>query len=100
MQEELKDSINVAGKTVSIIRDRQGFYFVAGSKFKNVYVFQHTSDGLSLVASFSVHPKGLTNPEFNQRPPHIQLLSGKDKPLLLTRGGVVTPSAQTQGGTK
>lgn len=100
MYEELQDSVNVSGKTVSIIRDRQGFYFVTGPKFKNVYVFQHTAEGLGLSGSFKVSETGLTSPEFNQRPPHIQLLSGKDKPLLLTRGGVYTPPAPPQGGAK
>ena len=98
MQEELQDSVNVAGKTISVIRDRQGFYYVAGPKFKKVYVFQHTTDGLGLAKSFIVHETGLTNPEFNQRPPYVQLLNGRDKPLLLTRSGVTTPPAAPAKG--
>ena len=102
MQEELQDSVNGAGKSVSVIRDRQGFYFVTGPKFKNVYVFQHAAEGLALVSSFNVHPTGLANPEFNQRPPHIQLLNGRDKTVLLTRSGVFTPPtpAPAPGGGK
>lgn len=100
LYEELKDSVDVAGKTISVIRDRQGFYFVTGPKFKKVYVFQHTTDGLGLATSFFVHETGLTNPEFNQRPPNVQLLNGRDKAVLLSRGGIVQAPAAPQGGGK
>lgn len=99
MYEELKDSVNVAGRTLSIIRDRQGFYYVTGPKFKKVYVFQHTADGLGLSTSFEVQPAGLANPEFEQRPPNIRLRSGRDS-WLLTRYGVTTPPPPATGGAK
>ena len=97
--EELQDSIKVEGKTIRIIRDNQGYYFITGPRFKNVYVFEHKSAGLSQAAKISVSESGMASPGFNQRPPYIQLINGREKPVLLTRGGVYTPPQQT-GGTK
>jgi hypothetical protein len=38
-----------------------------------------------------VSQDGLGSPGFNQRPPHIQLINGREKPVLLTRSGITTP---------
>lgn len=94
---EFQDSLKVDGRTIRIIRDRQGYYFVTGPRFKNVYVFEHAEAGLSQVNKILVKEAGLSNPAFNKRPPHIQLLNGNDKPILLTRKGVEMPA---QGGAK
>lgn len=94
---EFQDSLKVEGKTIRIIRDRQGYYFVTGPKFKNVYVFEHAEAGLVQVNKILVNEAGLGNPALNQRPPHIQLLNGREKPILLTRKGV---QVQEQGGSK
>jgi len=92
--EELQDSLKVSGKTFRVIRDQEGYYFISGPQFKNVYVFEHSAAGLSQVAKIKVSQQGLVNPAFNKRPPHIQLLSGREKPLYLNRYGIQTPAEQ------
>ena len=85
---EFQDSSKVSGKTFRIIRDREGYYYITGPGFKNVYVFEHKAKGLTQSAKILVHDTGLKNPAFNSRPPYIQLLNGKDKPVMLTKDGV------------
>jgi len=85
---EMKDSTNVSGKTIRIIRDGRGFYFITAPKFKNVYVFSHADGGLVVEKTIEVSKDGLSSPAFNQRTPYVQLINGKDKPILLTRDGI------------
>jgi hypothetical protein len=81
-------------KTIRIIRDKAGFYFVTGPRFKNVYVFQHGDGSLSLSNTISISPdKPMSDPKFNQRNTYIELLNGGAK-IQLTKGGV------QQGGGK
>jgi hypothetical protein len=96
---EFQDSMKVSGKTFRIIRDQEGYFFITGPQFKNVYVFEHKPAGLAQSAKIPVSEKGLGSPAFNRRPPYIQLLNGRDKPLLLTRSGIQTPDDQ-KGGSK
>lgn len=94
---EFQDSAKVSGKTFRIIRDREGYYYVTGPQFKHVYVFEHRPAGLSQSAKILVNESGLRSPAFNNRPPHVQLLNGRDKPILLTKSGVVE---QEKGASK
>lgn len=81
-------------KTIRIIRDKAGFYFVTGPNFKNVYVFQHGDGSLSLSNTISISPETpMSDPKFNQRNTYIELLNGSAK-IQLTKGGV------QQGGGK
>jgi len=96
---EFQDSMKVSGKTFRIIRDREGYYYITGPQFKNVYVFEHTSKGLSQAAKFLVNEGGLKSPAFNNRPPYVQLLNGRDKPVSLNRYGIQADSDQ-KGATK
>ncbi len=95
---EFQDSSKVNGKTFRIIRDREGYYYVTGPGFKNVYVFEHKAKGLTQSAKIMVNETGLKSPAFNNRPPYIQLLNGRDKPVLLTKDGVQAPDEK--GGSK
>lgn len=81
-------------KMVRIIRDRAGFFYVTGPKFKNVYVFGQGEGSLSLSNTISISPeKPMDDPKFNQRDSYIELINGSGK-LHLTKGGV------QQGGGK
>ncbi len=86
--EETGDSIHVADRTFRVIRDGEGYYFITGKNFKNVYVFSSAEGALTLRTKIPVSEQGMESPAFNLRPPHVQLLNGKDKPKMLTKDGV------------
>lgn len=91
---ETADSVHVSGIELRIIRDAAGYYYITAPKFKNVYVFASDEGRLKMAAKILISEAGIAAPAFNQRPPYIQLLNGKEKPLLLSRGGI------QQGGQK
>jgi hypothetical protein len=85
--EEFKDSTNYIGKEIRIIRDKSGFYFIAGKDFKNVYVFKTIESGMALENKIVLsEQKGLVNPAFNQKAPNIELLDTPNKYLLNSKG--------------
>lgn len=92
--DETADSVHVSGIELRIIRDASGYYYITAPKFKNVYVFASDEGRLKLATKILISETGIAAPAFNQRPPYIQLLNGKEKPLLLSRGGI------QQGGQK
>jgi len=85
---ETQDSVNVSKHTLHIIRDIRGYYFITGAKFKNVYVFEQAEGGLKLASKILIKEQGLNDPAFNQKSPYIQLLSEKNKPVLLSKDGI------------
>ena len=85
---ETKDTTNVDGRTINIIRDARGFYFLTGPNFKNVYVFCQSDGGLRLEKKIGVSKEGLSAPAFNQRVPYIELVNGNEKPIMLTEDGI------------
>ncbi len=86
--EETGDSVHVADRTFRVIRDGEGYYFITGKNFKNVYVFGTAEGALTLHSKIVVSEKGLESPAFNLRPPYVQLLNGKEKAKMLTKDGV------------
>jgi hypothetical protein len=88
MYAETKDSVNVGDRSIRIIRGTEGFYYITGPKFKNVYVFGQGDGGLVLEKSIPVSKDGLASPAFNQRAPYVELINGNDKPILLTKDGI------------
>ncbi len=84
--EEFADSTNFAGKEIRMIRDKNGFYFVTGVNFKNVYVFEFEEGGLSLEKKIQISEKALSAPAFNQKSPGIELIDGSTKYLLNNKG--------------
>lgn len=86
--EETGDSVHVADRTFRVIRDGEGFYYITGKSFKNVYVFSSAEGALTLERKIPVSEKGLESPAFNQRPPFIQLLNGNEKPKMLDNDGI------------
>ena len=90
--EEFQDSHSYKGKEVRMIKDNQGFYFMTGSNFKNVYVFKADEGKLVLSNKIFISEFGLQAPVFNQRDPYIELVDGTNK-MNLTHKGV-------EGGSK
>lgn len=80
--------------TVRVIRDKAGYYYITGPKFKNVYVLGQGDGSLSLNNTIAISPdKPMDNPKFNQRNAFIELINGNNT-LRLTKGGI------QQGGGK
>lgn len=72
--EETQDSMSFAGKSIHLIRNSEGFYFMTAANFKNVYVFSVDKNAFALVDKFLINENGLKNPAFNQRVPFIELI--------------------------
>jgi hypothetical protein len=72
--EETQDSLGFVGKSVRLIRNNAGYYFLTAVDFKNVYVFNVANYELTLENKIEISESGLKNPAFNQRPPFIELL--------------------------
>jgi hypothetical protein len=84
---ETKDSLATAGIPMRMIRDAGGYYYMTAPQFKNVYVFCAGDGKMKLETIIPVSEAGLQTPGFNQRAPFIQLVNGKDKPIMLTKNG-------------
>jgi hypothetical protein len=88
-QEEFADSNLALGKEVRIIRDKQGYYFITGSNFKNVYLFMPVEGGMKLENKIVIsETEKLESPVFNQKSPNIELIDGSKK-FLLDKKGIV-----------
>jgi len=85
--EEFEDSLAYLDRELRLIRDVQGYYFITGIKFKNVYVFRASDGTLVLNTKIFISEFGFEKPVFNQRPPHIELIDG-EKILKLTHQGI------------
>ncbi len=88
-EEEFQDSTALRGQKLRLIRSAEGYYFLTGPKFKNVYVFQSGTGELSLESKIEVSKNGLRNPALNQRPPYVELLDGDSFRRLLTSDEIV-----------
>jgi hypothetical protein len=85
---ETGDSVNVTKHSLRMIRDKEGYYFITAVGFKNVYVFASAEGALVKQSIIAVSEKGLEAPAFNQRPPFVQLLNGKEKTRMLNKDGI------------
>jgi hypothetical protein len=84
--EEFQDSLAYIDREIRVIRDNQGFYFITGSNFKNVYVFKAVEGKLVLDNKIFISEFGLQTPAFNQREPYIELVDGNHKMNLTSEG--------------
>jgi len=82
-----------ANKTVRIIRDREGYYFVTAAGFKHVYIYDSARGSLTLHKKVLIAEQGMEKPFFNRREQGIEL-GANGQAYLLTRKGIVS------GGTK
>lgn len=86
---EFQDSTALRGVKLRLLRSTEGFYFITGPRFKNVYVFSPGAASLTLNSAIPVSEGGLKDPALNQRPPYIELLDGDSFRRLLTSNDVV-----------
>jgi hypothetical protein len=86
---EFQDSTALRGKSIRVLRNAQGLYFMTGPRFKNVYVF-HAGDGsFNGVTTIKVSETGLGQPALNQRHPFVELLDGTAPPRYLTNSDLL-----------
>lgn len=85
--EETQDSLGYAGKTLRVIRNYEGFYFMTAVDFKNVYVFGVDKNSFVLENKIEINETGLKNPAFNQRKPFVELIDD-GKTYKLTSEGI------------
>lgn len=85
--EETQDSLGYAGKSIRLIRNNEGYYFITAADFKNVYVFGTDKSSLVLENKIQINETGIIDPVFNQRPPLIELIAN-GKSYKLTSGGI------------
>ena len=85
--EEMQDSLGYAGKTLRVIRNHDGFYFMTAVDFKNVYVFGVDKNSFVLENKIEINETGLKNPAFNQRKPFVELIDD-GKSYKLTSEGI------------
>jgi hypothetical protein len=85
--EEFEDSLAYLDRELRIIRDVQGYYFITGTKFKNVYVFKAIDGTMELNTKIFISEFGFGNPVFNQRTPNIELIDG-ERVLKLSHQGI------------
>lgn len=72
---------------VRLIRDKAGFYYLTGKKFKNVYVLAQSDGALAVSNTITISAdKTMEDPKFDQKDSYIELWNGKDK-YQLTKGG-------------
>ena len=88
-REEFQDSTALRGTKLRILRNGEGYYFLTGARFKNVYVLTPGEGTLTLKARIAVSETGLTNPALNQRPPFVQLLDASAPARLLSSDDIV-----------
>lgn len=80
-------------RTINIIRDRDGYYFMTSHGFKHVYVFESSEAELSLKKKVLITESGMETPYFNYRANGIEL-NANGKELLLNKSGIIV------GGSK
>lgn len=72
---ETQDTSSVTTNEVRYIRGKEGFYYVTAPNYKNVYVLTPEKGKLKLEKKITVSETGISEPAFNQRISHIQLLN-------------------------
>lgn len=71
---ETEDSTAFNGKSIHLIRNSEGYYFITSAGFKNVYVFTMNQGALLQHKIILISETGMKNPVFNQRKPFIELI--------------------------
>lgn len=83
--EETEQSIN----EIRMIRDDEGFYYITSPGFSNVYIMSPEKGKMKLTKKIKVSESGLSEPAFNYRKDHIELVDLKDESIqYITVNGV------------
>jgi hypothetical protein len=85
---ELPGAGAAAGKTVRIIRDYQGYYYVTSPGFRHVYIFTGTNAKLTLRKKVLIAEQGMEKPFFNRRDQGIELVAN-GQTYRLNKKGIV-----------
>ncbi|MEK9136711.1 MAG: hypothetical protein AAB393_06270 [Bacteroidota bacterium] len=92
--EEFQDSSALIGASLRLLRNEEGYYFITGPKFKNVYVFTPGASELNLKSRIQVSETGMKSPALNQRTPYVEVVDGKNWKRLLTSDSIVEETKQ------
>ncbi|MBM2840657.1 MAG: hypothetical protein HW412_1185 [Bacteroidetes bacterium] len=92
--EEFQDSTALIGTSIRLIRSEEGYYFVTGPKFKNVYVFTPGASELNLKSKIQLSETGMKAPAMNQRSPYVEVVDGKNWKRFLTSDSIVEEKKQ------
>ncbi|QQS36451.1 MAG: hypothetical protein IPM56_00405 [Ignavibacteriales bacterium] len=84
---ETEDSTSFMGKSIHLIRNFEGHYFITSAGFKHVYVFNMTEGALVNRSRIKISEENMKNPVFNQRNPFIELVDD-GKTFNLTSEGI------------
>lgn len=91
---EFQDSAALAGQQIRFLRSSEGYYFLTGPRFKNVYVLRPAEGELAKESVIAVSPTGLRTPALNLRTPYVELLDGEGFRKLLTHNDIVEGNKQ------
>lgn len=81
--EEFSDSNSYAGREIRIIRNKEGYYYLTGEGFKNIYMLQCIEGGMKLKKKLTVSDSlALKMPVLNQKLNGIELIDGSNKYLI------------------
>jgi len=93
-QEEFQDTTALRGSQIRILRDNEGYYYLTGPRFKNVYVFKPGRHELKKESIIEISQAPLQNPALNLRPPYVELIDGEGFRRIMTRDGIVEEAKQ------
>lgn len=62
---------------IRLIRNNAGYYFVTATGFTSVYIFESGESELLLAEEVELTNGAISNPAFNQRTSHIELIDGQ-----------------------
>ncbi|MBI4534889.1 MAG: hypothetical protein HY708_01335 [Ignavibacteriae bacterium] len=99
-QEEFNDPFALAGHQLRLLRNSDGFYFVTGTGFKNVYVFEPGPKELRLTNKIVVSQEGLKHPALNLRSPYVELIDDGNFRIQMTNDDIVEDSTRLAEGGK
>ena len=85
-----EDSLSMSeSRTLRIIRNEKGYYFITAEKFMHVYAFLPGEAEFILQNKILIDENGINSPAFNQRAPLIELIYNDGQSVFLSNNGIV-----------
>lgn len=85
----LEDQGMQSVEEIRLIRNNAGFYFVTAAGFSSVYVFEPGESELKLSKEITFTDGQISEPAFNQRNTHIELIDGQTgQTYILNNNGI------------